>query len=341
MLASHSRIVIPPETWFLLPLVESLPIDRVLTGEEMDRAISIMTGHYRWPDMKIDADDFTARVHRLAACSVKDLAQMVYGTYLDATGKKRWGDKTPPYVRIVPQLAAIFPGARFIYLVRDGRDVARSFQSLMIYGPTLHQNTIEWRVANRWQRKWARSQYSSAMMQVQYEHLVVDPEITLRGICQFIGEAFEPAMLAWQDSVEDLVPTRELHVHQKLKRRSNREDIERWKREMTYREILVAEAFMGRDLRRLGYERRFESSLWRPLLWFTRAYCSFIWRLLPASAVRLVTRMLGREPGVQVSRPPESAEVRSDSATSGDSKSLAPGAVDTSRRWWRRVFRGS
>ena len=340
MLTSHSRIAIPPETWFLLPLVETLPIDCALTRAQVEQAISIMTGHYRWSDVGIEAQDFRERAHRLAASSIGDLARIVYDVHLNATGKQHWGDKTPPYVRIVPQLAAIFPGARFIYLVRDGRDVAKSFQALMTYGPTLHQSTIEWRVANRWQRKWAGSQYASAMMRVQYEQFVVDPEVTLRGICQFIGEEFERGMLSWQDSVEDLVPARELHVHQKLKRRSNREDIERWKREMTQREILVAEAFMGRDLRRLGYTLRFQSFLWRPLLWLTRAYCSIGWRLVPASVVRLVTSFRGLPARAQDGGSSKSASVCSDGAKAGDSTGVAPVAVDTSQRWWRRVFRG-
>ena len=324
----------------MLPLIERLPIDRVLAGEEVEQAITLMTGHYRWSDMGIDALDFRERAHRLAASSIGDLARIVFDIHVNAAGKQRWGDKTPPYVRIVSQLATIFPGARFIYLVRDGRDVAKSFQSLMIYGPTLHQNTIEWRVANRWQRKWAGSQYASAMMQVQYEHLVVDPELTLRRICQFIGEDFEPSMLSWQDSVEELVPTRELHVHQKLKRRSNREDIERWKREMTDREVFVAEAFMGRDLRRFGYARRFHSPLWLPLFWLTRAYCNFVWRLFPASAVRVASRMIGRESKTAIKESPESS-LRSREGESVDSSiGPAPGAVDISRRWWRRVLRG-
>jgi hypothetical protein len=256
MLASHSRIVIPPETWFLLPLVESLPIDRALTSVEVERAISLMTSHYRWPDLKISAEDLKEQVCRLNAVWIRDLAQIVYGTYVNATGKARWGDKTPPYVRIIPQLSKMFPGARFIYLVRDGRDVTKSFQSLMIYGPTIHQNTIEWLVANRWEREWRASPYAASILQVRYEHLVVDPEGALREICQFIGEEFESQMLSWQESVEELVPTRELHVHQKLKRGSRHDDVDRWKREMTAREIFVAEAFIGRDLRRFGYEPR-------------------------------------------------------------------------------------
>ena len=41
-------------------------------------------------------------------------------------GKLRWGDKTPYYVLHMPMLLGRFPGAQFIHLIRDGRDVALS-----------------------------------------------------------------------------------------------------------------------------------------------------------------------------------------------------------------------
>lgn len=339
MLASHSRIVIPPETWFLLPLIEQLPIDRVLAKDEVEKAIAIMTSHYRWPDLKISTEELREKAHRLKDARIADLAQIVYRFHAMTAGKIRWGDKTPPYVRIVPQLSAMFPGARFIYLVRDGRDVTKSFQSLKIYGLTIHQNTIEWLVANRWERKWATSEYAGAILRVHYEELIRNSERTLREICRFIGEDFEPQMLAWQKSVEDMVPKRELHVHQKLKRPSNFDDIERWKREMSSREIFVAEAFIGRDLRRLGYARRFQSLLWKPVLWLTRLYCNVVWRLLPEWAVSAVTRFLHDERGAgadKVVAPPLS---EGGSGLPDNPVQAAPGAVDPSEGWWKRFRR--
>lgn len=339
MLASHSRLAIPPETWFLLPLVERMPLDRALTREELDQAISLMTGHYRWSDMKMGVEEFRDRAAHLKAPSVRNLVEIVYGIHLNAVGKQRWGDKTPPYVRIVPQLATIFPAARFIYLVRDGRDVARSFQSLMIYGRTIHQNTIEWLDANRWVRTWMASQYAESIIRVRYEDLVVDTENTLCRICEFIGEQYEPQMLSWRDDVEHLVPQREIHVHKKLKRASSQTDIERWRREMSSREMFVAESFLHRDLLHFGYECRFRARSWRPLFWLTRLYCIFVWPVIPERAVWFFMSRLGRK------------SVRSDVHAAKSSDSLVedagrvrqsapvPRAVNPSRQLWKRIFK--
>jgi len=45
---------------------------------------------------------------------------------------------------------------------------------------------------------------------------------------------------------------------------------------MSGREVLVAEAFMGPQLRAHGYELRFQSAAWRPVLWLTRVYCTHV-----------------------------------------------------------------
>jgi len=337
MLAAHSRISIPPETWFLLPLVEQLPIDRALSGEELNRAIAIMTSDYRWPDMKVTAEELHARAAGLAGARMRDLVGIVYDIHLQRSGKARWGDKTPPYVRIIPQLAALFPGARFICLMRDGRDVAKSFQSLMVYGTTVWQNTIEWREANRWERKWLASEHASSMLHVRYEDLVIDPETTLRGICAFIGEPFEPQMLVWQNGVERLVPKRELHVHEKLGRGTRHEDVARWKREMSGREVFMAEAFMGHDLRRFGYECRFRSPLWRPVFGLIRAYYDVLLPLNPLRVAQSLIRRVGRGSG-------NDAVAQSAAGLDGQRSASRPGgpgprAVDPSKIGLRRFFR--
>jgi len=66
---------------------------------------------------------------------------------------------------------------------------------------------------------------------------------------------------------------------------------------MGARETFVAEAFMGSQLTRLGYERRYPSPLWAPIFALTRLCCRLVlpavqWqtRTLRTERVRLRTR---------------------------------------------------
>jgi len=217
MLCSHSRISIPPETWFLLPLVRRLSIDRTLNPSEIESAISLMTKHHRWPVMKLDAEELRRRVRQITDRHLRDVVEAVYRSHMEAHGKVRWGDKTPPYIEIVPQLVRLFPGVRFVHLIRDGRDVARSFQDTHWVSPWLHDNTEEWVRAMRYQRRWERSDLRDLILQIRYEDLVLDTEATLRKICKFLGEEFEPRMLEWERQVDAQVPEGERQYHRKLK----------------------------------------------------------------------------------------------------------------------------
>src|SRR5579859_1525478 len=194
MLASHPRLTIPPETWYLAPLLQRLSIDRPLNADEIESAISIVTSHYRWPDMKLDQRDFRREVARLVKPYLRDLVEVVYRSHLQAEGKARWGDKTPAYIEILPQLAKMYPNSRFIHLIRDGRDVAKSFQATDWVGLWLHENTREWTRALDCHWRWVRSDLRDRILQVRYEDLVLKTEGTLRKICEFIGEEFEPQM---------------------------------------------------------------------------------------------------------------------------------------------------
>lgn len=334
MLAAHSRIAIPPETWFLLPLVGRFPVDRPLNAEELNQAIDLMTSHYRWPDMEMPAEELQRRARRLVQPRLVDLVGVVYGQHLQGSGKVRWGDKTPPYIQILPQLATVFPGAKFIYLVRDGRDVAKSFQGLRMYGPWLHDNTVEWRDACYWERKWMKSGYADRILPVRYEDLVTDPEASLRRICGFLGEEFEPRMLSWQEEVGRLVPAREQHVHQNLKRDSRREDVARWKKEMNAREAFVAEAFMFAHLDRYGYERRFGSPAWIPVFWLTRLWCVLLWPSVPFRAMRWLARRVRQGPSEDDGVRQVWNRIRATKA-----KETVPRAVDWNPRSVRGFFR--
>jgi hypothetical protein len=301
MLCSHSRITIPPETWFLIPLLERFSIDRPLTAAEVESAASIVTSHYRWPDMKLDSQEFRRQLSQLTKPYLRDLAEIVYRWHMRADGKARWGDKTPVYVEVLPELARLFPDSQFIFLVRDGRDVAKSFQATHWVGRWLHDNTREWTRALQCQRRWMGSELRERILRVRYEDLVLETEATLRQICRFIGEEFEPQMLAWQRQVDDHIPARERQIHKKLKLKIDPHSVNRWKKEMSAREIFVCEAFMSANLKRFGYERRYGNPLWAPAFVLTRLYCRIVLPLVDihTKALHFLGKRLGRALGAR------------------------------------------
>ncbi len=285
MLSSHPRIVIPPETGYILPLVERFPLEALLTESEIRSAVDIMVTHYRWPDMAMDRSTLEGRVAQLGSPKLRDILDVVYAYHAAREGKPRWGDKTPPYVRILPQLSTLYPEARFIHLIRDGRDVVKSFHSAGWYGPRLPASTKEWKEAIRCAVSYRSSALAPRILEVRYENLVLHTASTLRAVCTFLAEEFDPAMLRHESGLEEKIPERERHAHRKLARGPEPSDVQRWKSEMSLREIVVAEAHLSKELLEVGYEPRFKGPIWEALFLLVRAYCatlSFVARLARA-----------------------------------------------------------
>ncbi len=99
------------------------------------------------------------------------------------------------------EIQLYLPEARFIHLIRDGRDVALSILK-QSFGP----ETIE-AAAERWRSRVLRGRsqqdYLGYYMEVKFEDLVLDTEGQLRRICEFIELDFDPAMLGYHETAEE------------------------------------------------------------------------------------------------------------------------------------------
>ncbi|MGI9039173.1 MAG: sulfotransferase family protein [Gemmatimonadota bacterium] len=106
------------------------------------------------------------------------------------TNRARWVEKTPTNVFCAGRLLEAFPDARFVHLVRDGRD---SLVSQLRRGRSLHHAAWIWLCAAA---AGVRLRDHPRVLTLRYEEMTAKPEATLRGICDWLGEAFEGSILS-------------------------------------------------------------------------------------------------------------------------------------------------
>jgi hypothetical protein len=264
ILAGHSRLYVTPETWFIGPLVHDLPLTAKLDEAQVERAVELIVADYRWPDMEMTVESLRSKARQIAQPSLVDVINIVYAEQLARAGKSRCGDKTPIYIEIVPQLIALYPGARFIHLIRDGRDVSISRIDAG-WERYYEASRFTWTQTMRWRERYANASFSHQILEVKYENLVTDPEPTVRQICRFLDEDFEPGMLDWRQLVE-LVPERERTIHRRLAQPLSDDAVGIWRTRLTALECFAMESCIHADLEQLGYRLRYRSPAWRLLL---------------------------------------------------------------------------
>jgi Sulfotransferase family len=137
------------------------------------------------------------------------------------------------------RLPRIWPDARFIHLLRDGRDVARSIIEMGCAGNT-------WTAIDRWvqvEETWETFKQSlgpDRAFDVRYEDLVQRPEETLTEICRFVGIEYHPAMLRYPEDSTYSTPDPKL--------------IDQWSQKLSEPQIRLAEARAASWLVRRGYK---------------------------------------------------------------------------------------
>jgi hypothetical protein len=194
MLDSHSELAIPPETGFLLGKRTD---DSTINAREFAREMTAFPSDApAWVDFGIEAADFLEQVHALPLeAGVGDVLRLFYRIYASRHGKRRAGDKTPSYVNAMPAVAHALPEARFIHIIRDGRDVALSWRQTW-FAPTKDISGL----INSWSGMILGAREAVAGLryrEVFYADLVRDPAAVLQGICEFIDLRYEPEMLQY------------------------------------------------------------------------------------------------------------------------------------------------
>jgi len=147
-----------------------------------------------------------------------------------------------------------FPDVRFIHIVRDGRDVALSHET-MPYGAA---NTLD--CAQTWERRVTTSIKMGSMLAesqykiVRFEDLVIEPENTLAELCDFIGIEYSPKMLEYTSMVESKIPEHRRWLWPALDKAPQKEKCYGWKKNMDTKRRVVFEGEAGSLLAKLGYE---------------------------------------------------------------------------------------
>ncbi|HJQ73408.1 MAG TPA: sulfotransferase, partial [Gaiellaceae bacterium] len=182
-------------------------------------------------------------------------------------GRERWGEKTPRHVYRIDELLEAFPEAKVVCLVRDPRAVVASYRDWhgaaerrgVAERPELAADRLRtrrsfnvvlisllWRGVVRASHEALRRHGPERVRIQRFEGLGERPEAEVRELCAWLGLEYLPAMLEIP-VVNSSYATAGEGV--------SAEPLERWRGQLSEREVATIQACCGRLLDELGYAR--------------------------------------------------------------------------------------
>ncbi|PSB03827.1 sulfotransferase [Merismopedia glauca CCAP 1448/3] len=155
---------------------------------------------------------------------------------LERTGKPLVGATVH---RHFDRLLHIWPDARFIHIIRDGRDVARSYID-MGWAGNVWAGATGWIEAEQLWQKLSSAIPPERRTDVIYEDLIAEPEKTLTRLCEFIGIPYDSQMLTYPEDTTYDAPNPKL--------------TQQWRRKLSENEIQLTESRMADMLVERGYD---------------------------------------------------------------------------------------
>jgi hypothetical protein len=262
MVDAHPNVAITPETHWIARYFDQR-LDVTADGLATRRLAKRLLNHRRFPELQIEP----AAVEALLATDPLPLyasfVTQLFDLYGQRRGKPLVGDKTPRYVRSIETLHELWPLARFVHLIRDGRDICLSMMSWTRADraagrfDTWKEDPVstsalfwEWNV--RLGRRAGATLGPRLYFELRYEALVDQPSSECQRLCEFLG--IPPS--------DQMVRYHEARPQGRLDKPEERRPwlpptpgLRTWRSQMRAEDIERFEAAVGDLLSELGYAR--------------------------------------------------------------------------------------
>lgn len=245
---SHPSLAIPPETRFLVPVAGDARSSD-WTGREAAARLIAQPGFAR---LGLAAELYEHAVAELRPPDTASAIRLLFSLYATVNNKARWGEKTPIQVFYLPMLSSLFPDAQFLHVIRDGREVAASLAE-MDWGPhSLLGAAFIWRSAVQKARRDGAILGRSRYMEMKLEQIVANTEAAAKAFCDFIGEPFDPAMLAYHETAAERTSLLYPGAHSNTTRPPTT-GLRDWRAGRSDQELLALQVYLHDRLAEFGY----------------------------------------------------------------------------------------
>ena len=209
-MTSHSQVLIPPECGFMIWLQKQYKywcVSDIENSEKIEKFVNDLFDSKKFDTWRLDRFEVIEVLISMKPASYAELCAVIYAAFARSIRKDFtiWGDKNNYYIDHLNELHDLYEDARFLHIVRDGRDVVCSYREVMAeiidspYAPKLETEIHD--IALTWSRNLKKIDSLISLlpneksMIIKYEDLVTLPKHTISSICEWLDVPFESDML--------------------------------------------------------------------------------------------------------------------------------------------------
>lgn len=256
LLVKFVGAAIPPETNFITALLSKYEKETIDNDADLKQTIDIIYQDNKFSDWKLDRAELENYIDRSFPLTIRDLILQVCTLYKQNNypNSQFFGLKKGVYLTKYREMKQLFPQAKFVSIVRDGRAVFNS-KKHSIYSVTGKPfETDPKRAAKEWCRMYGFLQqvvqkYPTETIDIQYEKMIEDPDSIIAELREFfdISEVKEFGDKSYE------ISERYGNLHKNVKKEPLEKRITAWQETLSAEEIYAFESVAYKELLSAGY----------------------------------------------------------------------------------------
>ena len=207
-----------------------------------------------WEGVVLNRKNVAARCRKRSLVAVSGA---VYDVMADAWGAKTWCCKSLANIHYLPEIENYFTDAKYIYLYRDGRDVATSFSKAVVGEKHFYHIAKEWNEAQQLALTFRNKIPAKRFFNLSYEDLTSETGKAVRALCEFLGVGYKPSMLEFYKSGEAKRAASASNLWENVTHPVMKQNSRKFLKETREEDVRIFESVAGSSMDSLGYERLF------------------------------------------------------------------------------------
>ena len=209
-----------------------------------------------WQSVLLDRNDIYARCNKNERC-LAAVYGAVYDIYAEQNGASTWCCKSLVNIHYIDCIEAYFQHPKYIYLYRDGRDVALSFQKAVVGEKHIYNIAKDWAHTQEKAIDLITHVNPDRIFCISYEELTSKTRDVANNLCKFLNVEYTDNMMDFYKTSEARNAANSSNLWGNVTNPVMSNNFGKYRTEMPANDIRIFESVAGHILDELGYKREF------------------------------------------------------------------------------------